>query len=150
MNLVIIPSDRIIGIGTTIISGIGTDMSWIPSDVHAVHWDGSSGEIEYNDGKANLDITSIGIYSQAETTFNNEIQRRKDRDDEYVNSSTFLWMKLRSERDNLLLSSDFTQLGDIGLSESKKTEWINYRQALRDLPANTSDPANPNWPTKPS
>ncbi len=150
MNLVIIPSDRIIGIGTTIISGIGTDMSWIPSDVHAVHWDGSSGEIEYNDGKANLDITSIGIYSQAETTFNNEIQRRKDLDDEYVNSSTFLWMKLRSERDNLLLSSDFTQLGDIGLSESKKTEWINYRQALRDLPANTSDPANPTWPTKPS
>ena len=150
MNLVIIPSDRIIGIGTTIISGIGTDMSWIPSDVHAVHWDGSSGEIEYNDGKANLDITSIGIYSQAETTFNNEIQRRKDLDDEYLNSSTFLWMKLRSERDNLLLSSDFTQLGDIGLSDSKKTEWINYRQALRDLPANTSDPANPNWPTKPS
>ena len=150
MNLVIIPSDRIIGIGTTIISGIGTDMSWIPSDVHAVHWDGSSGEIEYNDRKANLDITSIGIYSQAETTFNNEIQRRKDLDDEYVNSSTFLWMKLRSERDNLLLSSDFTQLGDIGLSESKKTEWINYRQALRDLPANTSDPANPTWPTKPS
>ena len=150
MNLVIIPSDRIIGIGTTIISGIGTDMSWIPSDVHAVHWDGSSGEVEYNDGKANLDITSIGIYSQAETTFNNEIQRRKDLDDEYVNSSTFLWMKLRSERDNLLLSSDFTQLGDIGLSESKKTEWVNYRQALRDLPANTSDPANPTWPTKPS
>ena len=150
MNLVIIPSDRIIGIGTTIISGIGTDMSWIPSDVHAVHWDGSSGEIEYNDGKANLDITSIGIYSQAETTFNNEIQRRKDLDDEYLNSSTFLWMKLRSERDNLLLSSDFTQLGDIGLSDSKKTEWINYRQALRDLPANTSDPANPTWPTKPS
>ena len=150
MNLVIIPSDRIIGIGTTIISGIGTDMSWIPSDVHAVHWDGSSGEIEYNDGKANLDITSIGIYSQAETTFNNEIQRRKDLDDEYLNSNTFLWMKLRSERDNLLLSSDFTQLGDIGLSESKKTEWINYRQALRELPANTSDPANPNWPTKPS
>ena len=150
MNLVIIPSDRIIGIGTTIISGIGTDLSWIPSDVHAVHWDGSSGEIEYNDGKANLDITSIGIYSQAETTFNNEIQRRKDLDDEYLNSSTFLWMKLRSERDNLLLSSDFTQLGDIGLSESKKTEWVNYRQALRDLPANTSDPANPTWPTKPS
>ena len=150
MNLVIIPSDRIIGIGTTILSGIGTDMSWIPSDVHAVHWDGSSGEIEYNDGKPNLSVSSIGIYSQAETTFNNEIQRRKDLDDEYLNSSTFLWMKLRSERDNLLLSSDFTQLGDIGLSESKKTEWINYRQALRDLPANTSDPANPTWPTKPS
>ena len=150
MNLVIIPSDRVIGIGSTILSGIGTDMSWIPSDVHAVHWDGSTGEIEDNNGKPNLEITSIGIYSQAETTFNNEIQRKKDLDDAFTSQSSFLWGKLRSERDSLLLSSDFTQLGDIGLSDSKKAEWVTYRKALRDLPANTSDPANPNWPTKPS
>ena len=149
-SLVIIVSDKTIGIGTTIISGIGTDLSWIPSDVHAVHWNGSSGEIEYNDGKANLGITSIGIYSQAETTFNNEIQRQKDLGDASVSQSSFLWEKLRNERDNLLLFSDFTQLGDIGLSDSKKAEWVTYRKALRDLPANTSDPANPNWPTKPS
>tara|TARA_B100001564_G_scaffold16989_1_gene13049 strand:+ start:218 stop:676 length:459 start_codon:yes stop_codon:yes gene_type:complete len=149
-SLVIIVSDKTIGIGTTIISGIGTDLSWIPSDVHAVHWNGTSGEIEYNDGKANLGITSIGIYSQAETSFNNEIQRQKDLGDASVSQSSFLWEKLRNERDNLLLFSDFTQLGDIGLSDSKKAEWVTYRKALRDLPANTSDPANPNWPTKPS
>ena len=149
-SLVIITSDKTIGIGTTIISGIGTDMSWIPSDVHAVHWDGSSGEIEYNDGTANLGITSIGIYSQADTTFNNEIQRRKDLNDEFTNSSSFLWMKLRNERDDLLLFSDFTQLADTGLTDSKKAEWVTYRKSLRDLPANTSDPANPTWPTKPS
>ena len=149
-SLVIIVSDKTIGVGTTIISGIGTDLSWIPSDVHAVHWNGSSGEIEYNDGKANLGITSIGIYSQAETSFNNEIQRQKDLGDASVSQSSFLWEKLRNERDNLLLFSDFTQLGDIGLSDSKKAEWVTYRKALRDLPANTSDPANPTWPTKPS
>ena len=149
-SLVIIVSDKTIGIGTTIISGIGTDLSWIPSDVHAVHWNGTSGEIEYNDGKANLGITSIGIYSQAETSFNNEIQRQKDLGDASVSQSSFLWEKLRNERDNLLLFSDFTQLGDIGLSDTKKAEWVTYRKALRDLPANTSDPANPNWPTKPS
>ena len=159
MNLVIIPSDRIIGIGTTILSGIGTDMSWIPSDVHAVHWDGSSGEIEYNDGKANLGITSIGIYSQAETTFNNEIQRKKDLDDVYTSQSSFLWEKLRSERDSLLLFSDFTQLGEIGLSDSKKAEWVSYRKALRDLPASSSPSldefydlnfSSVTWPTEPS
>ena len=149
-TLVIITSDKTIGIGTTIISGIGTDMSWIPSNVHAVHWDGSSGEIEYNDETTNLGITSIGIYSQADTTFNNEIQRRKDLNDEFTNSSSFLWMKLRNERDDLLLFSDFTQLADTGLTDSKKAEWVTYRKSLRDLPANTSDPANPTWPTKPS
>ena len=59
-------------------------------------------------------------------------------------------MKLRNERDDLLLFSDFTQLADTGLTDSKKAEWVTYRKSLRDLPANTSDPANPTWPTKPS
>ena len=71
-------------------------------------------------------------------------------DDEYTSESSFLWEKLRRERDSLVLFSDFTQLGDIGLSDSKKAEWVTYRKALRDLPENTSDPANPNWPTNPS
>ena len=150
MKVTIITEDKCIGIGDTIISGIGTDMSWIPANVWAVHWDGSSGEIEYNDGTPNATMSEIGIYSQAETSFNNEIQRQKDLGDASVSQSSFLWEKLRNERDNLLLFSDFTQLGDIGLSDSKKAEWVTYRKALRDLPANTSDPANPTWPTKPS
>ena len=28
--------------------------------------------------------------------------------------------------------------------------WKTYRKNLRDLPANTADPANPTWPTKPT
>ena len=37
------------------------------------------------------------------------------------------------------------------LSDTKEISdaWKTYRQALRDLPANTSDPINPTWPTKP-
>ena len=46
--------------------------------------------------------------------------------------------------------SDYTQLNDAGLTDSKKAEWVTYRQTLRDLPANTSDPENPTWPTQPS
>ena len=148
MNLVIIPSDKTIGIGTTIITGISTDMSWIPSDVHAVHWDGSKGQIEYNDGKQSVTINSLGIYSQAEETLNNELSRMKDQSDKAVSDTTFLWEKLRVERDNLLFDSDWTQVRDITLANDN--DWKTYRQALRDLPANTSDPANPTWPTKPS
>jgi hypothetical protein len=57
---------------------------------------------------------------------------------------------LRFERDKLLTSSDWTQSADSPLTDAKKTEWATYRQQLRDLPANTSDPANPTWPTPPS
>jgi len=28
--------------------------------------------------------------------------------------------------------------------------WAAYRQALRDLPANTADPRNPVWPIPPA
>ena len=57
---------------------------------------------------------------------------------------------LRVERDGKLTESDWTQLSDAQLTDSKKAEWVTYRQALRDLPATESDPSNPTWPTKPS
>ena len=57
---------------------------------------------------------------------------------------------LRLQRDALLTQSDWTQMSDSPLTDAKKAEWATYRQALRDLPANTTDPANPTWPTKPT
>ena len=56
------------------------------------------------------------------------------------------WSDLRSKRTQLLADTDYLALSDATLSEDMRT----YRQALRDLPANTSDPANPTWPVKPS
>ena len=65
---------------------------------------------------------------------------------------TEAWTKgLRETRDKKLAESDWTQSAiDSTLSSDKKTEWATYRQALRDFPANTTDLANPPWPTKPS
>ena len=60
------------------------------------------------------------------------------------------WESLRNIRNGELLRSDWTQFTDSPLSSSKKTEWATYRQALRDLPANTSDPSDPTFPTRPS
>ena len=148
MKVTIITQDKCIGIGDTIISGIGTDMSWIPANVWAVHWDGSSGEIEYNDGTPNATMSEIGIYSQAETTFNNEIKRLEDISP--FNTTTYQCQMLRNQRDDKLLLCDWTQGNDTPLGSSKKTEWATYRQALRDLPSNTSDPKNPTWPSEPS
>lgn len=54
--------------------------------------------------------------------------------------------KLRSVRDRLLAETDWWAMSD----RTMTAEQTAYRQALRDLPANTTDPANPTWPTKPS
>jgi len=57
------------------------------------------------------------------------------------------WQSLRQRRDQLLAESDWTQSRDLNLAND--AEWVAYRQALRDLPANTADPSNPAWPVKP-
>ena len=62
---------------------------------------------------------------------------------------------LRVERDRLLAETDWTALGDVTMSSAMKT----YRQALRDLPANSDpkldsngalDMSSVKFPTKPS
>jgi hypothetical protein len=56
-------------------------------------------------------------------------------------------MQLRGVRNSLLKSSDWTQLPDAPVD---KSAWATYRQALRDLPANTPDPLNVTWPESPT
>jgi len=57
------------------------------------------------------------------------------------------WNTLRAERNKRLADTDWTVLGD---SPTPTAAWKAYRQALRDLPANTTDPFNPVWPTPPA
>ena len=52
---------------------------------------------------------------------------------------------LRRQRNQLLTETDYLALADSTLTDEMRA----YRQALRDLPANTVDPANPVWPVKP-
>ena len=59
------------------------------------------------------------------------------------------WDDLREQRNARLAASDWKILPG-GPYESKIEEWKTYRQQLRDLPANTSDPKKITWPTRPS
>lgn len=55
--------------------------------------------------------------------------------------------EVRVERNRLLSASDWTQLPDV--PEATRLAWAEYRQALRDVPEQSSFPANVVWPTKP-
>ena len=65
---------------------------------------------------------------------------------------------LRIERNKKLSECDWRVLADV-LQSSKFKEWINYRQALRDLPSSATpkldssydlDLTSVTWPTEPS
>jgi len=46
--------------------------------------------------------------------------------------------ELRKLRNAFLRDSDWTQFSDSPLSAEQKQAWATYRQALRDLPANSN------------
>lgn len=56
------------------------------------------------------------------------------------------WQALRTERDARLARTDWTQVVDAPVDAAA---WAVYRQALRDLPQNTTDPNEPQWPEEP-
>ena len=60
------------------------------------------------------------------------------------------WTALRTERNARLAQSDWVALADAHLSQDKKDAWFTYRQELRDLPENATDPTQVTWPVSPS
>jgi hypothetical protein len=65
--------------------------------------------------------------------------------------SSPLWAQLRAQRNILLSATDWTQAADVQasgdvLTSQQKTDYVAYRQALRDIPQDTEDPENPSWP----
>jgi hypothetical protein len=59
----------------------------------------------------------------------------------------WVWERLRNRRNTLLAACDWAVLPDQPAARS--SAWMTYRQALRDLPENTTDPRQAVWPTPP-
>ena len=141
MKITIIKPDGLVSCDGKTVTGLA--LSGLSNDVWAVHWDTETkkGELEKTDLSI-TEITDFSPYTSAVTEYG----------EKYVPplSSMSPEAILRLNRNDSLLSSDWTQLPDAPLSAEKVTEWKTYRQALRDLPANTSDFTNPTFPTEPT
>jgi hypothetical protein len=60
------------------------------------------------------------------------------------------WKELRQERNKRIAQTDYLAISDYPHpTEEARQAWLDYRQALRDLPANTTDPSNPIYPEAP-
>jgi hypothetical protein len=56
--------------------------------------------------------------------------------------TTTQWQVIRTQRNQMLKDTDWTQVADAPVD---KTKWATYRQALRDITVQ-ADPFNINWP----
>jgi hypothetical protein len=75
----------------------------------------------------------------AKTAAENEAEYKAMKDAEQAKS-------VRNSRTQMLKDSDWTQIAD---STADKDAWATYRQALRDITAQTGFPWTIDWPTQP-
>ncbi|RWR08533.1 tail fiber assembly protein [Paenirhodobacter populi] len=69
---------------------------------------------------------------------------------EDAGATASVWSALRAERDRRLDASDKYTAPDYPQTDEQRIARLAYRQDLRDLPENTVDPCNPDWPELPS
>ena len=56
---------------------------------------------------------------------------------------------IRGQRNGMLASTDWTQIGDAALGDHTAEEWATYREELRDLPETYSRVSEVVWPNDP-
>jgi hypothetical protein len=69
---------------------------------------------------------------------------------EYQNRISSLTTQVKVIRDSYLKLTDFTQLSDAPISLESKNDFITFRQQLRDLLNNVTDPTTIVWPVIPT
>ena len=86
-------------------------------------------QVSLNDGESAIEGNYNGLEYKIE---NNQAVPRTEPITELI----------RQKRNDLLIASDWTQVNDSPLSDTKKAEWSTYRQELRDLPSSHQSTTN--------
>jgi len=143
MILTIIPIDK-----TVIIDGMAlseADMSGcgIPSNIHALQFNGSSGELEYTDGTVNSHFATLPAWAELcvkEHDTAMEMLRNPPEPTAEDKAAS-----ARQLRDHLLSECDWWVLTDRTATQGQ----LDYRQSLRDITQQAGFPNDVVWPVKP-
>ena len=155
----VVPKDHLI-----IVDGVALNLAFdAPETMHALQWNGTSGEIEWTDDynwhlEAEAYEDEVAPYValwQAEAARREKAAAEAEaaRLAEY-NSEPARFARLRAERDRRIAATDYLIMPDYPLTEDSRTAVQIYRQALRDLPTKEGAPwdgggeATP-WPAMP-
>ena len=85
------------------------------------------------------DLSWVGLEDQGWFETSQEVEAP------YSSSESIQWNKAKI----LLKESDWSILPDVPMVNSKRTEWIEYRKALREIKLQTGFPDSINWPQIP-
>lgn len=120
-----------------------------PANMHALQWRGDTGHTEWTDGP-NQPLTAED-YDEQVAPFVKLWQDEKARLEQAAaeaeaarlaeyNSEAARFERLRAERDRRLTATDYLLMPDYPISDVQRAVVQAYRQALRDLPAQSGAP----------
>jgi hypothetical protein len=105
---------------------------------------------EPQDTAYTLSNVDLGVIQHEDGVWRPTFSTRPATEEEIAARTEIQSLRVRQERRRLLKFSDWTQLPDNPLEQSKRDEWKTYRQALRDLPSQSGFPWDVNFPTEPN
>lgn len=162
-TVTVVPSDRII-----ILDGLPLIFDFsAPAAMHALQWDGQQGHIEWTDDfNWPLSAADTTAYADEVAPYVNLWQAEKERLEQEseaaeaarlaeYNSTAARAARLRTERDARLDATDKYLLADYPINPEALEAVKAYRQALRDLPAQSGAPFDGGgeltpWPVMPT
>ena len=105
--------------------------------------------VEEKDGKWYTKFVAGPIFTDSKDKDGNVTKTAAQNETDYKASiDASVAAGVRASRDNKLAECDWTQFDDSPLKAA--SAWTTYRQALRDIPAQSGFPHTVTWPTKPS
>lgn len=144
-TVTVVPADSLI-----IVDGVALVFPFdAPTNLHALQWRGVTGHTEWTDGP-NKPLTAED-YGEQVVPFITRWQDEKARLEQAAaeaeavrlaeyNSEAARFERLRSERDQRLAATDYLLMPDYPISDDQRAVVQAYRQALRDLPAQSGAP----------
>lgn len=115
------------------------DLSFLPNDISIIQFDSNSSNSfiqRINDGVVSetkiSSIEEVPNLSEITALFHEKQTEVKPQPPE--DEDLMAW--LRNQRDELLLEADIVILRSLENGESPSSDWVAYRQELRDLPNN--------------
>ncbi|WP_443826157.1 tail fiber assembly protein [Desulfovibrio sp.] len=164
-RVTIVPADRLV-----IVDGQALTFEFsAPERMHALQWDGLQGHIEwkgYGHEPPRNELLTADSYANRVAPYVKMWEEEKSRLEQAAaeaeaarlaeyNSEGGRFERLRAERDRRLTATDYLLMPDYPISDDQRAVVQAYRQALRDLPAQSGAPwdgggeATP-WPEIPA
>ena len=105
---------------------------------------------EYDKYTQNI-VTTGPVFNQEEDRWETGFEVVEMTSDEKITIRVNAEASVRTQREYLLMKSDWSQLPDVieNMSEEKIQEWKQYRQALRDVTLQDGFPFDVIYPTQP-